>query len=155
MQVRNKLAACTAVVALGAAGLFAQANPNPRRAADHQPRFMRVMATALNMSDAQRAQAASLFKQARQSAQPVRHQLMETRASLRAAVRAGNAQQIQQLSATEGSEIGQLTAIRSSAFSQVFKSLTPDQQQKLVALQQAMHPGRMHSHRRPAAGTES
>jgi len=151
MQVRNKLAACTAVVALGTASLFAQAKPTPGHAAHHQSRFVRVMATALNMTDAQKAQATSLFKQARESAQPVRHQLRETRASLRAAVRAGNPQQIQQLSATEGSEIGQLTAIRSSAFAQVYKSLTPEQQQKLVALQQAMHP----RHRRPAAGTES
>jgi autonomous glycyl radical cofactor GrcA len=66
-------------------------------------------------------------------------------------VEAGNTQQIQRLSATEGGEIGQLTAIRSSAFAQVFKTLTPDQQHKLVALQEAMHP----RHRRPAAGTES
>jgi Spy/CpxP family protein refolding chaperone len=150
MQVRNQLAAWTAVVALGAASLFAQAKVNPRRA-DHQSRFVRVMATALNMTDAQKAQATSIFKQARESARPVRRQLMETRGSLRAAVEAGNAQQIQQLSATEGSEIGQLTAIRSSAFAQVFKTLTPDQQHKLAALQEAMHP----HHHRPAAGTES
>jgi Spy/CpxP family protein refolding chaperone len=150
MQVRNKLAACTAVVALGAASLFAQAKVNPRRA-DHQSRFVRVMETALNMTDAQKAQTTSIFKQARESAHPVRQQLRATRGSLRVAVQAGNAQQIQQLSATEGNEIGQLTAIRSSAFAQVFKSLTPEQQNKLVALQAAMRP----HHRRPAAGTES
>lgn len=150
MQVRNKLAACTAVVALGAASLFAQAKLNPRHA-DHQSRFVRVMATALNMTDAQKAQATSIFKQARESAQPVRRQLMETRGALRSAVQAGNTQQIQQLSATEGTEIGQLTAIRSSAFAQVYKGLTPEQQQKLVALQQAMHP----RHRKPTAGAES
>jgi Spy/CpxP family protein refolding chaperone len=150
MQVRNKLAACTAVVALGAASLFAQAKLNPRRA-DHQSRFVRVMAAALNMTDAQKAQTTSIFKQARESAQPVRRELMETRRSLRAAVETGNGPQIQQLSAKEGSEIGQLTSIRSSARAQVFKSLTPDQQQKLVALQQAMHP----HHRRPAGATES
>jgi len=140
MNIRNKFAAATAVVALGAAGLFAQAKVNPRPAADHQSRFVRVMATALNMTDAQKAQTTATFKQARESAQPIRMQLRETRKSLRAAVRAGDTQQIQQLSSTEGSEIGQLTAIRSTAFSQVFKSLTPDQQQKLVALQAAMHP---------------
>lgn len=150
MQLRKKFGASAAIVALVAASLFAQAKVNPTHAG-HQGRFVRVMGAALNMTDAQKAQAISIFKQARESARPVRRQLMATRGSLRAAAQAGNTQQIQQLSATEGNQLGQIAAIRSSAFSQVFKTLTPDQQQKLVALQAAMHP---RHHRRPAGGTQ-
>ena len=36
----------------------------------------------LNLTDAQKAQAKSIFQDARESAQPVRQQLMETRKSL-------------------------------------------------------------------------
>ena len=140
----NKLAAGTAIAALCAAGLLAQATHATTRSErfQRQGRFLRVMETALNMSDAQKTQANAAFQEARKSAQPIRQQLMETHKSLRAAVQAGNTEQIQQLSATEGNEIGQLTAIRSDAFAKVYKTLTPAQREKLTALQQAMHPAR-------------
>ncbi len=147
MQFTKKLAAGVAVVALGAAGLFAQAQQAAPRRFHNPDRNFRVMATALNMTDAQRAQARTIFDQAKQSAQPVRQQLMETRKSLRAAVESSSTDQIQKLASTEGTEIGQLTAIRSEAFAKVYKTLTPEQQQKLHSLEQAMHSGR----RGPAA----
>ena len=56
---------------------------------------------------------------------------------LRAAVQANNAGQIQQLAGNEGSEVGQLAAIRGSAMAKVYQILTPDQQQKLASLQAA------------------
>ena len=148
MQFTKKLAAGVAVVALGAAGLFAQAHQAAPGRFHNPDRMFRVMATALNMTDAQRAQARTIFDQARQSAQPVRQQLMETRKSLRAAVESSSTDQIQKLASTEGTEIGQLTAIRSEAFAKVYKTLTPEQQQKLHSLEQAMHGNR----RGPAAG---
>ena len=107
----------------------------------------------LNLTDAQKAQAKSIFQGARQSAQPVRQQLMETRKSLRAAIKANNTAQIQQLSATEGNELGQLAAIRGSAFAKVYQTLTPDQQQKLDALQQSRH--MRHQGQRPKPGANS
>ncbi|MBV9772236.1 MAG: hypothetical protein JOZ32_21870, partial [Bryobacterales bacterium] len=82
-------------------------------------------------------QAKSIFHSARESAQPIRQQLRQTRQSLRAAIQANNAAEIQQLASAEGSEVGQLTAIRSTAFAKVYQTLTPDQQQKMAALQQA------------------
>ena len=133
----TKLAASMAIATLCAAGLFAQAKLTPHHAQrDH--RFGREMA-ALNLTDAQKAQAKAAFEQARQSAQPIRKQLMETRKSLRAAVQAGNTEQIQQLSASEGNEIAQLTAIRSAAMAKVVNTLTPEQKTKLTALEQARH----------------
>src|SRR5579864_9527985 len=70
----TKLAASMAIATLCAAGLFAQAKLTPHHAQrDH--RFGREMA-ALNLTDAQKAQAKAAFEQARQSAQPIRKQLM-------------------------------------------------------------------------------
>ena len=146
MQVLNKkLGAWMAVTALGAASLFAQ-TPPPARHSQRQDHFAK-MAAALNLTDAQKSEMKSIFQEARQSAQPVRQQLKQTRQSLQAAVQAGNSDQIQQLSATEGTEIGQLAAIHASARAKMFKMLTPDQQQKLSTLRASMH-----SHRRGPVG---
>jgi Spy/CpxP family protein refolding chaperone len=141
----TKLVAFTAITAFSAAGLFAQAQLSHRHG-QGEHRFQHTMA-ALNLTDAQKAQAKAAFQEARQSSQPIRRQLMETRKSLQAAVEAGNQEQIQQLSATEGNEIGQLTALRSAAFAKVVQTLTPDQKAKLAALEQA----RQQHHRGPGS----
>ncbi len=134
---RHKIAAWTAVAALGAASLFAaQTTPAQFHGRGHG-RMGAFLSNYLNLTDAQKTQAQSIFQDARQSAQPVRQQLQQTRQSLRTAVQANDTAQIQQLSATEGGQIGQLTAIRSSAMAKVYQILTPDQQQKLAQLQQA------------------
>jgi Spy/CpxP family protein refolding chaperone len=148
MQVfSKKMGAWMAVAALGTASLFAQ-TPPPARHSQHQGQFGAVMAAALNLTDTQKSQMQSIFQEARQSSQPIRQQLRQTRESLDAAVKAGNSDQIQQLSATEGTQMGQLAAIRASAHAKMFKMLTPDQQQKLSTLQASMH-GRHHG---PAGG---
>ena len=148
MQVLSKkMGAWMAVAALGTASLFAQ-TPPPARHFQHRGRSGALMAAALNLTDAQKTQMKSIFQQARVSAQPVRQQLKQTRQSLQAAIQAGDSNQIQQLAATEGTQLGQLAAIHASARAQMFKMLTPDQQQKLSTLRATMH----HSRRGPAAG---
>lgn len=132
----RKIAAFTAVAALGAASLFA-AQTTPAQFHGRHGRMGAFLSKYLNLTDSQKTQTQSIFQGARQSAQPVRQQLQQTRQSLRAAVQSNDAAQIQQLSATEGGQIGQLTAIRSSAMAKVYQILTPDQQQKLAQLQQA------------------
>ncbi len=144
MQFSLKLAAWTAVAALGAAGLFA-AETTPNQHARGQHRLDRFM-TNLNLSDAQRTQVKSIFQEARQSAMPIRQQLRETRKSLHAAIKADNVAQIQQFATTEGSEFGQLAAIRSTASAKVYQKLTPDQKTKLEAMAQARH----ERHQRPS-----
>jgi Spy/CpxP family protein refolding chaperone len=146
-SLSKKMGAWMAVAALGVAGLFAQTPPTARHF-QRQGRSGALMAAALNLTDAQKSQMKAIFDEARQASQPVRQQLKQTRQSLQAAIQAGNSDQIQQLSATEGSEMGQLTAIRASAHAKMFKMLTPDQQQKLSTLQASMH-SRRHG---PAAG---
>lgn len=134
----KKTGAWLAVAALGTASLLAQA-PAAARHFQRHGRFGAVMATYLNLTDAQKTQMKSIFQDARQSAQPVRQQLKQTRQSLQAAVKAGDSAQIQQLASTEGTELGQLAAIHASARAKMFKMLTPEQQQKLTTLQSAMH----------------
>lgn len=142
MQLSSKnLGAWLAVAALGTASLFAQAAP-PARHFQRHGRFGAVMSTYLNLTDAQKTQMQSIFQDARQSAQPIRQQLKQTRQSLHAAVKAGDSAQIQQLAGTEGAELGQLAAIHASARAKMYKMLTPDQQQKLATLQSAMHGSR-------------
>jgi Spy/CpxP family protein refolding chaperone len=152
MQFTRKFAAWTAVAALGAAGVLAAETSQARQQWHGQGRFGHFM-SELNLTDAQKTQAKSIFQGARQSAQPVRQQLMETRKSLRAAIKSNDTAQIQQLSATEGKEIGQLTAIRGSAFAKVYQTLTPEQKQKADALEQARHT--RHQGQRPKPGATS
>ena len=135
MQVLSKkMGVWMAVAALGAASLFAQTPPPARHNHQHGR-----LAAALNLTDAQKSQVKSIFQQAHQSAQPVRQQLKQTRQSLQAAVKAGDSNQIRQLASTEGTEMGQLAAIHASARAQMFKMLTPEQQQKLSTIQASMH----------------
>jgi len=137
ISLRNKFVAWSAVAALGAASLFA-APTSPAGYHGHRHGGMGAfLSSYLNLTPAQQAQEKSIFQTARQSAQPVRQQLRQTRQSLRAAVEANNPAQIQQLAKTEGSQVGQLAAIRGAAMAKVYQILTPDQLQKLQALRQA------------------
>jgi Spy/CpxP family protein refolding chaperone len=134
MQLLTKrLLSCAAVVVLGAVALCAK----PARHG-----MVKQMATYFNFTPAQTSQARAIFLEAKQSALPVRKQLRETRQALKAAIPTGNADQVQQLATTQGSELGQLAAIRAEAFAKVYKTLTPEQQQKVAAFQQSRHGGK-------------
>jgi Spy/CpxP family protein refolding chaperone len=143
ISLRNKLAAWTAVAALGAASLFA-AETSPAGVHRHG-RQGAFLSTYLNLTPAQQAQQKAIFENVRQSGHQVRQELRQTRQSLRAAVQANNVAQIQQLAKTEGSEVGQLAAIRGEAMAKVYQILTPDQQQKLAQLRKARMAAR-HTH---------
>jgi Spy/CpxP family protein refolding chaperone len=107
------------------------------------------MAQYLNLTPAQVAQAKTGFQAARQSAQPVRQQLKQVRASMLQAVRANDMAKIDQLSAQEGSLKGQLLAIRHEAFAKFYAGLSPEQQAKadqLPAHMRQMRQQRMANH---------
>jgi Spy/CpxP family protein refolding chaperone len=140
MQFVNRFAAWTAVATLGVAGLFAATTATTRTAREHwrgERGFGRFMSVYLNLTPEQQTEAKAIFQDARQQSEPVRQQLMQTRDSLRAAIKADDMNQIKQLSATEGSEVGQLTAVRSSAFAKAYQMLTPVQKQKLADFEKA------------------
>jgi Spy/CpxP family protein refolding chaperone len=136
ISLRNKFAACTAIAALGAVSLFA-AETAPAAGAHRHGHMGAFLSSYLNLTPAQQAQEKTIFQSARESAKPVREQLKQTRQSLRAAVQANDTAQIQQLASSEGTEMGQLAAIRGNAMAKMYQILTPDQQQKLAQLRQA------------------
>ena len=152
----HKFAAWTAIAVLGATSLFA-AETSTAGGHRHGGRAA-FLSSYLNLTPAQQTQAKSIFQSARQSGQPIRQQLKQTRQSLHAAVQANNTAQIEQLAATEGSQLGQLAAVRGTAMAKVYQILTPDQQQKLAALRQARRAGH-HSRgagaQTPPAGAEN
>ncbi|MGA2212257.1 MAG: Spy/CpxP family protein refolding chaperone [Bryobacteraceae bacterium] len=137
---RNKFAAWTAVAVLGAGARLLAAETSSAGGHRHG-RHGAFLSAYLNLTPAQQAQEKSIFQAARESAHPLRQQLRQTRQSLQAAVQASDTAQIQQLANTEGSELGQLLAIRGTAMARVHQLLTPEQQQKLSELQQARRAG--------------
>lgn len=153
IHLRTKFAAWTAIAALGAASLFAAETAADGGVHRHGHRGA-FLSSYLNLTPAQQTQAKSIFEDARQQASPVRQQLKQTRASLRAAIQANHTAEIQQLATTEGGQVGQLAAIHGAAMAKVYQTLTPDQQQKLQSLREARqsrHAARHHQAAPPAS----
>src|SRR5581483_7072508 len=141
-----------AIAALAAGMAMAQAPAAPANPAQplagkawrtHRGAFGQRMAQALNMTDAQKAQAKAIFQQARQNAQPVAQQLKQNREALAAAVKANDVAQIHSLSLQQGNLRGQLLGIRSEAMAKVYATLTPEQKTKADQMHQQMKT-RMH-----------
>ena len=72
------------------------------RLAFRRAAMRRHLMEALNLTDAQKQQAKTIFQEARQSAQPLRQELRQNRQALAVAVKANDTAKIQQLSQTEG-----------------------------------------------------
>jgi Spy/CpxP family protein refolding chaperone len=89
----------------------------------------------LNLTDAQKAQAKTIFQAAKQSGAPIRAKLQENRQAMVAAVKSNDADAIQQLATAAGVLQGQLMANRASAMAKLYAILTPDQQTKLDQMQ--------------------
>jgi Spy/CpxP family protein refolding chaperone len=136
--LKNKLIIVTTATALGVGGLIAAAAETGHMG--RHGRFGARMATELGLTDAQKAQAKTIFQSAHQTAAPVVQQLKQERQEVRAAIQAGKSEQeIQQLAQAEGPQLSQLAAIRAGAFAKFYATLTPDQQQKMQGLRQAHH----------------
>jgi Spy/CpxP family protein refolding chaperone len=136
---KTRFAAWTATAALGAASLFAATTSPANGPAVHQRhgRMGAFLASYLNLTPQQQAQRKAIFQSLRQSSMPVRQELRQTRRDLRNAVQANNMVQIQQLAKTEGSEVGQLAALRGEASAKSYQILTPQQKQELAKLREA------------------
>lgn len=134
-----------ALAASLAAGLAAaQTAPAPGAAQQGRrgvarPAMVRArMMRALNLTDAQKQQAKSIFQAARQNSQALRDQIKQSRESLNAAVKANDSAQIQALSSSLGALQGQALAISSAAQAKFYGILTPDQRAKLDEMQQKL-----------------
>ena len=124
MNMKLTTVRVAAVAALAAGMAFAQA---PAR-----------LASALDLTPAQKEQARAIRQQARQNAQPLAKQLKANREALAAAVKANDVAQIHSLSAQRGHLQGQLLGIRSEARAKVYATLTPEQKAKADRVRQRL-----------------
>lgn len=152
--MKQQIIRFAAVAAMATGMVFAQ-TPSPSgnaRPGIHNFMHQRLARAAqeLNLTDAQKQQARTIFQQARQTAQPVRDQLKQNRQALTAAVKSGS--DVQALSQTQGSLMGQLTAIRSNAMSQFYAILTAEQKAKADQMHQQMQQRFQNRHNRNTNG---
>jgi Spy/CpxP family protein refolding chaperone len=86
--------------------------------------------TLLNLTDAQAAQATTIFTNAATAESPLRTSLMTAHSALQDAIKANNTAVIDQQAATIGNLSGQITGIQAKADAAFYALLTPDQQTK-------------------------
>lgn len=147
--------AATATFAAGI--MFAQtppSDPQPGAVNTHEWRLGSSMgshfdldrvAQALNLTDAQKKQAQTIFQQAQLSAQPLRQELKQNREKLSAAAKLTNSEtEIQKLATEQGRLMGKLIAIRTEASAKFYQMLTPEQRVKDDQLPQQLRQ-KMHS----------
>jgi Spy/CpxP family protein refolding chaperone len=93
--------------------------------------YSEQMAQALGLTASQKEQARMIFQYARQSAQPIRQELMQNREKLVAAAKAGKSDaDIEKIADDHGRLLGRLVAIRTEASAKFYKMLTPEQRAK-------------------------
>ena len=134
----NKSILTMAATTLLAGGLLFAQGPGP---GEHggPGGHMKMMATALGLTDAQQAQMKTIMEAAKTASQPLHATLQQQEQAVEAAIKAGkSADEVSQLAALEGPAMGQLAAIHASSQAQVFAILTPDQQTKMAAMHSMM-----------------
>ena len=131
--MQHPLLKLAGVTALAAAMAFGQ-NPPANRRNHHtsgQAVFNRL-SSDLNLTDAQKQQAQSIFSAARQWAESVHSQLRQQRQTLTAAVKSGASEaEIDRISNSLAPLLAQTTAIHTKAFAKFYAILTPEQKEKL------------------------
>ena len=105
-------------------------------------RMLERLATLLDLTDAQKSAATSLFATAKSQAEPVAAQLKTGHEAVAAAVKANKSDaEIETLTAANGRLMGQLAGIHAKAQRAFYALLTPAQREKLDTLHDQM-PGR-------------
>lgn len=126
----RRLCGITVLSALAVGTLLAQGpGPRGRGMAMRGQASQELLAGYLGLTDAQKAQAKTIFDNAKTAAQPIRSQMQQARTTLNAAIKAG--QPVDAAAAAVGNLFGQLTAIQAKEREQFRGILTPDQLAKL------------------------
>ncbi len=132
----RRFAGLVAACGLLAGAVFAQGmRPGGERGTPPDPQTMiqrRVdrLATMLNLTDAQKTQATTIFTNSYNAAQGIQPSLQTNRESLSTAIKKNDTASIDSLSMTTGTLTGQLTGIHAKAEAQFYAILTPDQKTK-------------------------
>lgn len=127
-----------ALITVLAAGAFAQAPGagSPEGVTSTQPgppalnRHLEHIAQIIGLTDPQREQARTIFRDAWNSSKPVRQELRLNRERLRAAEKLAVDADIQGLANEQGRLMGQLVAIHTRASAKFYQILTPEQRVK-------------------------
>ena len=121
----------SAVAALAAGMVFAQASSTTAQPGSGRAPVRRRIAQALNLTDTQKQQAQAIIRQTRLTVQPLKQQAKQNRQALMAAIQAGKSDvEIHQLALTQGNLAGQLVAARAEALAKFYSTLTPEQRAK-------------------------
>ena len=134
MNFKKKIYGVCAVGLLATGMLFAAREHgfNPQRRLD-------FLASRLNLTDAQKASAQTLFNQSQEAAKPIREQLRQSHQALAAAIKAGKSdEELTQLSQQQSALVAQLTSIRAKAFARLYGQLTDEQKQKAEQMHERM-----------------
>src|SRR5262252_2518914 len=115
IQMKNKLIRLVGLGALASTLMFAQA-PAGQSGRRHGHLGQR-MATYLQLTADQQAQAKQIMADARQQATPLRQQMKQNRQALKDAIKSGNDAQIDQITKAEAPVMAQLASIRAHSFS--------------------------------------
>lgn len=113
--------------------------PGPPNPAQMIQRRVQRLTTLLNLTSDQQQQAINFFTTAANTAGPLLTQLRTARQSLHTAIQNNDLNTINQVATQIGTLTAQLTVAGAVAEAQFFHILTPDQQQKLNALQERRH----------------
>ena len=129
--MKHSLRNAATVATLAAAMAFGQNAPVHRGPRDGQGMMGRFGAD-LNLTDAQKQQAQSIFSAAHQSAQSINAQLKQSREALAIAVKSGASEaEIDKLSNSLAPLMAQSTAIHTKAFAKFYSILTQEQKDKI------------------------
>ena len=134
--MKHSLLNATAVAALAAAMAFGQNTPTQDKPA-HKGRagrgaVMGRFGADLNLTDAQKQQASSIFSASRETARSLGTQLKQSREALAAAVKSGASDaEIEKLSNNLAPLLAQSTANHAKTFAKFYSILTQEQKDKI------------------------
>ncbi len=132
MTLGKKVAALLAVVALtaGSLALYGAAEKKHGRGG-HSGQRLELIATYLDLTEAQKTQAKSLLESAKTQAAPYMQQLRENHKAMVEAVKANRPEtDLKQLADTQGSAVANLALIKAKTGEQLYSMLSPEQKEK-------------------------
>lgn len=100
---------------------------------------LEMLAGLLDLTEAQKQSAKSLFEQARAEAKPIAEQLRKGHEEMREAVTSGRSEsELTAIAERQGVQMGQLAAVHAKQMAKFYAQLTPEQQQKAQKLHDTM-----------------
>lgn len=122
------LATLAAVMAMAQMrGGFGGAQPDPARMVEAR---VAMLAQALGLTDAQKAQATKLFTDAQEASRKFREEIQVARQEMQTAIKANDLAAIERNAREIGAATGEMTVIEAMAQAAFYSLLTPEQKTK-------------------------